>query len=249
MRVQLSFVVLAALTTSAIAGAKDEAKIHRDKANAAHAAGKYDEARKELEIAYALDPQPALLYALGQVNVMQGQCAKAITFYERFLESNPSESQAKKTREAIETCRKLLAPEPPANEPVEKPIDKPIEKPIIIEKPVTIVTSTRPWYTDVVGDVLVGAGLAAGIASVIFYRGALADRDEADIVMSYGAYDELIESADNKQTYALVFAASGAALITAGIVSYIVRDRTVESRTISVIPTAQGGLVTWFARF
>ena len=113
----------------------------------------------------------------------------------------------------------------------------------------TIVSSTRPWYTDVVGDVLVGAGLAVGIASVIFYRGALTDRDDADTVMSYDKYDELLARADDKQTYALVFAASGAALITAGIISYVVRDRTVESRTVSVIPTKQGGLVTWFAQF
>ena len=247
MRVPLSFVMLAALAGPSLADAKKDAKVHLDKAAAAHKAGRYDDARKELEIAYTLDPQPALLYAIGQVHVMQGQCPQAITFYERFLESKPGEAQAAKAREAIETCRKL-APDKPA-EPVEKPIEPVVEKLLVVEKPVTIVSSTRPWYTDVVGDVLVGAGLAVGIASVIFYRGALTDRDDADTVMSYDKYDELLARADDKQTYALVFAASGAALITAGIISYVVRDRTVESRTVSVIPTKQGGLVTWFAQF
>ena len=98
MRVPLSFVMLAALAGPSLADAKKDAKVHLDKAAAAHKAGRYDDARKELEIAYTLDPQPALLYAIGQVHVMQGQCPQAITFYERFLESKPGEAQAAKAR-------------------------------------------------------------------------------------------------------------------------------------------------------
>lgn len=248
MRAQLSLVVVAALSQASLADAKKNAKVHLDKAAAAHKAGNYDEARKELEIAYTLEPKPALLYAIGQVHVMQGQCPQAITFYERYLDSKPGEAQAAKAREAIETCRKLAAPEKPVEAPVVV-VEKPVEKPFVVEKPVTIVTSIRPWYTDLVGDVLVGAGLAAGVASVIFYRGALADRDAAESVMSYDSYDDLLERSETKQTYSVVLAASAGALITAGIISYVVRDRTVESRTVSVIPTTQGGIVTWFAHF
>jgi tetratricopeptide (TPR) repeat protein len=248
MRVSLSIALVLAIGGSALADAKQDAKVHLDAAAAAHQAGRYDEARKELEIAYTLDPNPALLYAIGQVHVMQGQCPQAITFYERFLESKPSEAQAAKAREAIETCRRLQ----PADKPSDKPIDvKPqiIEKPVIMEKPITIVTTTRPWYTDVVGDVLVGAGIGAGIASVVFYRAALTDRDEADRVMSYEEYDALLDRAGSKQRIAIVFAAGGGLLAAAGLVSYIVRDRTVETRTVSVVPTSQGGMVTWSGQF
>ena len=236
-----------ALGGSALADAKKDAKVHLDKAAAHHKAGRYDEARKELEIAYTLDPQPALLYAIGQVHVMQGQCPQAITFYQRFLDSNPGEAQAAKAREAIETCKKLQAP---VNKPDEKPIEKPIEqKPIVIEKPVTVVTTTRPWYTDVVGDVLVVAGVGAGVASLLFYRGAISDRDEADRVMSYDTYDDLLAKANTKQTYSVVFAASAGVLIAGGIVSYVVRDRRVETRQVALVPTTDGGMVTWSGRF
>lgn len=246
MRVGLSLLLLTGLAGSAIADAKQEAKLHLDKAGIAHKEGRYDDARKELEIAYTLDPQPALLYAIGQVHVMQGQCPQAITFYERFIESKPSEAQAKKAQEAIDTCKKLQA-EKPADKPVV--IEKPVEKPVIVEKPVTVVTTTKPWYTDVVGDVLVGVGLAVGVTGAIFYKGALSDRDAADRVMSYEEYDGLIDDSSSKQRLAIILGASGGALIVGGIISYIVRDRTVETRTVAVTPTSQGGIVTWSARF
>jgi len=248
MRTGLILALLLASST-ALADAKKDAKVHLDKAAALHKAGKYEEARKELEIAYTLDPQPALLYAIGQVHVMQGQCPQAITFYQRFLDSNPGEAQAAKAREAIETCKKLQAPEHKPDE--QKPDEqKPVEqKPIVIEKPVTVVTTTRPWYTDVVGDVLVVAGIGAGVASLIFYRGAISDRDEADRVMSYDTYDDLLAKANTKQTYSIVFAASAGVLITGGIVSYVVRDRSVETRKVAVVPTHDGGMVTWSGRF
>jgi tetratricopeptide (TPR) repeat protein len=247
MRVALSFLLVAAAAGSVMADAKKEAKVHLDKAGIAHKEGRYDDARKELEIAYTLDPNPALLYAIGQVHVMQGQCPQAITFYERFIASKPSEAQAKKAQEAIDTCKKLQAEKPPEDtKPVV--IEKPPEK-IIVEKPVTVVTTTKPWYTDVVGDVLVGLGLGAGVAGAIFYRGALSDRDAADRVMSYEQYDQLIEDSDKKQRIAIVLSASAGALILGGVVSYIVRDRTVETRTVAITPTQQGGIVTWSGRF
>lgn len=247
MRTTIALTLLLASGT-AFADAKKEAKVHLEKATAAHKAARYEEALTELKIAYTLDPQPALLYAIGQVHVMQGQCDQAITFYERFIAAHPSPEQAAKASQAIETCKKL-APEKPVDpvNPVIQP-QQPVE-PLIIEKPVTVITTTRPWYTDVVGDVLVGTGIISGIVGLVFYRGALSTRDEADTVMSYERYDELVADADSKQTLSIVFAASGAALVTAGIISYVVRDRSVESRTVSVVPTSQGGLVTWFARF
>jgi tetratricopeptide (TPR) repeat protein len=245
MRVGLSLLLVTGLAGAALADAKKEAKLHLDKAGIAHKEGRYDDARKELEIAYTLDPNPALLYAIGQVHVMQGQCPQAITFYERFIASKPSEAQVKKAQEAIETCKKLQAEKPP-DEPV---VEKPVEKPIIVEKPVTVVTTTKPWYTDVVGDVLVGLGIGVGVAGAIVYKGALSDRDAADRVMSYEEYDGLLDDSGKKQRLAIILGASGSALIIGGIISYIVRDRTVETRTVAVTPTQQGGIVTWSARF
>jgi len=66
-RIAALLVVLLVAPASAFAGKKEEAKAHITKATKAHKDGRFEEARVELEAAYALDPNPDLLYAIGQV--------------------------------------------------------------------------------------------------------------------------------------------------------------------------------------
>jgi hypothetical protein len=61
--------------------------------------------------AYALDPRPELLYAIAQVHVKLGECPQAITFYERFIASNPKPEHVARARQAIEVCK--TNPPPP----------------------------------------------------------------------------------------------------------------------------------------
>src|SRR5262245_15273374 len=75
--------VLLVAPASAFAGKSDQAKAHVAKATKAHKAGRYEEARAELEAAYALDPKPELLYALGQVQAKLGHCDQALDYYKR----------------------------------------------------------------------------------------------------------------------------------------------------------------------
>lgn len=127
----------------------------------------------------------------------------------------------------------------------------PVESSIIlVAAPETqIVTTTAPWYTDKLGDALVGGGIVLGVASALLYSSALSDRDSADTVIGYDRYGELVEQSQTKQNYALGFAVGATALVAAGVVSYIVRDRKVETRTVSAAATRQGGMITWSARF
>lgn len=127
----------------------------------------------------------------------------------------------------------------------------PVESSIIlVAAPDTqIVTTTAPWYTDKLGDVLAGSGVVLGVASALLYTSALSDRDSADTVLGYDRYGDLVERSDTKQNYAVGFAIGATALVAAGVVSYIVRDRKVETRTLVAAPTQQGGMITWSARF
>jgi tetratricopeptide (TPR) repeat protein len=112
----LPLVLIVALPASALADAKTEAKEHIAKATALHSDGRFAEALDELNTAYTLDPQPDLLYAIGQLNVKLGNCDQAVLFYKRYLKTKPEKRAAAATKEAIKTCKNHpppAAPEPP----------------------------------------------------------------------------------------------------------------------------------------
>ena len=99
---------------------RNTAKMHVDKAMKAHKAGKFDVALQELQAAYALDPKPDLLFAIGQVLVKLDRCTEAITYYEKF-EAQSKDPRAKQVvTQAIDACKEILAksaPPPPPPPP------------------------------------------------------------------------------------------------------------------------------------
>jgi len=223
---------------------KAEAKQHLDRATQLHKDGKLAESLDELKTAYALDPQPQLLFAMGQVHVQLGECPQAIVYYERFLETKPAAETATVTREAIETC-KTNPPPPIQTRPA------PVE-PKLAPAPAPVQTTTTvlatPWYTDYLGDGLVAGGVVAGIVGIVLYRGALSDRDDADRASDYQAFSSLVDGAHTKRTAALVFGIGGAALVTAGAVHVVLHHGTREV-TVVANTTAIGASVVWSGRF
>jgi len=96
MTSRLTVVLVLALASRAFAGdPKAEAQAHVHASEKLFQAGKYQDALGELTTAYALDPQPGLLYAIAQVHVKLGECAEAITWYQRFLDTHPDDRPAK----------------------------------------------------------------------------------------------------------------------------------------------------------
>ncbi len=128
----LGIIALVCLPVMAHADAKSEAKQHLDSATARHKDRKYAEALDEMKTAYALDPQPELLYAIAQLHVQLGQCDRALPFCDRFLDSKPKDSSAAKARQAIEMCKT----NPPAAAPPEPPpVVVPPPRPIVVPPP------------------------------------------------------------------------------------------------------------------
>src|SRR5438067_7205367 len=166
MRRLVTLVVLCA-ATRAFADPKLEAKKHVEKAMQAHADSKWDEALGELTLAYSLDPQPALLYAIGQVHVKLGHCQQAIDFYERFLASHPAQGPAAEAHQAIDACQKHTTLEPLADnsKPVpHKPVPlAPAPAPAPPPAPPPAERGEPAFYSDLVGDALVAAGLLSGV--------------------------------------------------------------------------------------
>ena len=217
--------IIALLATPAAADSKTEAQKHITRAGEAHAKGNYAEALQELTFAYALDPEPELLYAIGQVQMKLGHCSEAITFYKRFLATNPGSEDAGVAKKAIEACKvdKPAEPPPPVEPPppIEPPKPPPVEppKPAPPPKPVVVtpVVEPRAWYRDYLGDALVASGLVAGVAGIVVYRSAVADRDAADTTRNYTQYNDLLDSANSKRNIALGLGAAGIVLAGIGI--------------------------------
>jgi tetratricopeptide (TPR) repeat protein len=240
---------------------KAVAKQHIAAAKSFHEQRRFADALAALEAAYALDPQPQLLFAMGQLNVRLGRCERAIMFYERFVATKPKPEAAALATEAIETCK--TAPPPPEPAPsIEKP-RAPLAVPLVTSAtpPVVDVPATpasvaparvgrRPWYTNYVADGLVLAGVASAVASVVVYQGARADRDRADAAPDYATYEDLIDGAQRKRTYAIALGAAGAASAIAGGLYFVMGKATrTRDHVVGVAPSRGGGVVSWGGRF
>src|ERR1051325_11147589 len=88
----------------------DDAKAHVARATQAHKDGRFDDARVELEAAYALTPKPELLYALGQVHAKLGRCGDAATYFQRFAATQSDPQVGKVIEQAIAACKPAASP-------------------------------------------------------------------------------------------------------------------------------------------
>lgn len=271
--------VLAVAPTTALADTKEEAKAHIAKATKAHKEGRFEAARIELDAAYALDPKPDLLYAIGQVEAKLGRCGEATTYFRRFVATQQDPQVAKVVDQAIAACKPApeatTNPPPPADDPPPAnglppatnkpaPADKPApvtDKPAPVAarpQPFAGTTSTptgaqpSPWYQDKLGDGLVLGGIVATVIGVVEYRGALSDLDAAEDktqTRNLADYHQRVDSAHGKRTASVVLVGAGGALITAGILRYVLHDRTTETRTVGIAPAHGGGVVTYEGSF
>ena len=79
-------------TTSGVSARalKPEAQGRLDAGLAAYKAQNWEDAIRELEGAYSLDPDPDLLYTLAQAERQGGRCASALGHYRKYLASKPA---------------------------------------------------------------------------------------------------------------------------------------------------------------
>jgi len=256
---QLAYLFVLLIPLRVLADPKSEAREHVDRATEAHKAGDYTTALNELTLAYTLDSRPDLLYAIGQIHVKLGQCAKAITFYERFLATHPERDAADRAIQAIAVCKQREAnPEPIPQKPIadvtpapapplptpEPPPSLPPPSPPAAEQP----EGTSPFYADVLGDALVLGGVACGVVAGLEYRSARHDLDQVDSAATYEKYDGFITDAKSKRMYAALLGGGSLVLIGAGVFRYVHHGHA-NNRTVGVAPTTGGAMMTWSSGF
>ena len=249
---------------AAHADAKTEARAHLAKATELHAAGRFREVLAELTIAYALDPQPDVLYAIAQTHVALGDCTQAIIFYRRFLSTRPDRLAADAALEAIDVCEHA-PPAPMTSEPVPGPPDgagagtgptppagddrarPPADAPASGPPIVTSATpAPRRWYHDRVGVGLVGGGVLLGAGAGITYALARGALDDAEDAPTYAGYLDLVDRGQQRRVIASVLAGGAVAATAVGAYHLWRHTRAPE---VTVVPARGGGMVSWAGRF
>lgn len=219
MRAATSMFVVAALGASASAGEPQgptcPTSCHVDKARALLRKGDAAGARAELTTAYAIDPEPALLFALGQVELELKNYTAAITYYERFIATDPGEDQVALAQQAIGAARMGIAQPPP------KP-----------PKPTTRVE--RRWHVENTGLVVLGGAAIAVGGGLVYY----AYREGSDTSGTLRDYDDRLDQARTLRLTGVGVAAAGTLAISLAIVRWRL-DRT----EIRLAPTTGGATV------
>ncbi|HSN29163.1 MAG TPA: tetratricopeptide repeat protein [Kofleriaceae bacterium] len=196
------------------------ADAHLARARDLHARGDFAHARDELQAAYALDPRPELLFALGQVELNLGHYRAAIDYYDKFLATNPAEDQAALAQQAIGAARLELDRPPPPPPPRAAP------PPVYAHR----------W--DGIDSTLVAVGgVAALVGGALLYDAHALDDDHSGTLKTY---DERFARAQTRRLEGIIGISAGIALAAAALVRWRVTEVEVH-----VDVRGDGGAVTW----
>ncbi|MBE7449094.1 MAG: hypothetical protein HS111_09410 [Kofleriaceae bacterium] len=146
--------------------------------------------------------------------------------------------------DAIAECQKVLAaagerlPVDPDAGAAAPPADD--ARTAATAAPPAVHTRTRPWYTDALGDALVGVGLVGGVTAGALYLSARGDarsrrrgwprRRDAGRARSPGR-----PRRPQAARWAGIAGGVGAALVVGGVIRFVTGDRT---ETVTVAPAA-----------
>jgi tetratricopeptide (TPR) repeat protein len=171
--VALGFVATLALAPSNVLAQSDD-EAHRVflRAAAAYGNGEFEVAADLFEQAYALRPEPQLLYSLGSARERAGRVVGAIEAYEAFLREVPDAEERSDVERSLDTLRRQRA--------LEEEVERRREAPVEVVVP---TTPARPAGLRVaafslagVGVLTLGVGVALGLTANARYDDA---RDES----------------------------------------------------------------------
>ncbi|MBA3396953.1 MAG: tetratricopeptide repeat protein [Deltaproteobacteria bacterium] len=189
-----------------------------------YAKGDYGGVRRELLAAYDRAPDPALLFALGQVELNLGNYAAAIDYYERFITTGPSDEQVALAQQAIGAARMRLAnPDEPADAVTPVPTPEPVEP----------IRTRRRWTTEDTG--LLALGAAAVVVGAGLYTYGY--RMGSDASGTLAEYDERLDQARATQWTGVGIASAGALLAGVTVLRWRLRS---DGAVISAAATPSG---------
>jgi hypothetical protein len=177
----------------------------------------YPTAERELQAAYDRDAAPVLLYSLGQLARLQGDCTRARRHFLAFLATDPPEAAAADTRVNLERCQGagIEAPLEPAPEPA-PPVDVPAPAP---------APQPRAKRPDAAALSLTIAGATIASAGIGVFGGSFAVRERANDATDFGDFDRGVRRSDAMHSAGIALMSVGAAVLVGGVVRWIVVGR------------------------
>jgi tetratricopeptide (TPR) repeat protein len=254
-------VVVSCLVLAAqLADANPVAKQRVDAGVDAYKAGDYETAISEFQAAYAMDPDPNVLYALAQANRLGGHCEDAVALYQRYIQSKPTKDQRVAAENGISLCEQqrpwpqkeklppttTTAPTTTTPSPVETrpPVTEPVRETPAILTP-AVEDRPRPWYSDRLGAALTIGGVVSIGTGVTFLVLAGRSEDAAARESARANFVDRLDEATLRRRIGYTAIGVGSALAIAGIVRYA----TWRDTSANVAISASGASFAVSARF
>ncbi|NVB77063.1 MAG: hypothetical protein HOV81_01590 [Kofleriaceae bacterium] len=185
-----------------------------------YARGDYEGVRHELLLQYESSQDPALLFALGQVELNLGNYDAAIGYYEQFIASSPGDDQVALAQQAIGAARMKQKQQPD----------------VVVEKPLP----RRRWYVEDTGFVaLGGAALLVGGGLLAYSYRLGSDRSG-----TLSDYDARVDFARTTRWTGIGVAAGGALVVGVALLRWRLRPDGGVTASAAITPNAAGFAVS-----
>ena len=250
---------LLAGTAHAVPGAMPEPD-HLEQALSAYQSRDYPRAAAEFELAYAATPTTDILFGWAQAERLAGNCPAAIPHYRELLQHTLPPPQATAAQQSLARCEAAVAAAPAPPEPAPSPPPDPAANAnmnanvnanvnVPATTPAADAAPRKAWYKDVPGGLLTGGGVVLLGTSLALYVSAQSLHADASDTTNYSDFQSLHDRADSRETTAAICAFTGAALITGGVVRYVLVRRRARRTVLTATPTAQGAALVLAGEF
>jgi hypothetical protein len=244
----LSLVIAFTLVTAPIARAAEEdpkterARVHLKAAIAYYDEARYEEAAKEMQVAYELKPVADLQYNLAQCWERLNRLEDAAQAYERYLAGRPDAPDAKSVRSRIENLReRAKAIAAGSAVPAAPPVEKVVFKTIVVyrEAPPPPGRAAR-WAAGGLWALAI-AGAASGIGFAVAAKNAADDVTRAGSTANPPEASTLRATEESGKTAVIVsgvsFGIGALALVGGGVLWWLGKKIDREAPKLTLAPS------------
>jgi tetratricopeptide (TPR) repeat protein len=218
------------------------ARKHYERGRAHHERREYEDALREYQLAYSLEPTPALLFNIAQVYLLSGNREKALQHYHEYVVLEPEGEVSDLARQRIAEIERELGQAP---EELETPVDTPPADAVPARDQAPAEPARAPAGRPgrglrVVGLATAGLGLVGVGLGVKFGLDAsrIQDDIEGQPAGTPWTFDDLYaEGEAASRNMWISYGVGAAALVTGGVLYYLGRNAgRAEERQWAVAP-------------
>lgn len=197
-------------------------------ANELYEQGRYEQADAVLAAAYAVDPDPDLLFARAVIAKELGDCERAIELWTLYLESEPDAEGTQHAQTYRADCKGEVEPEPEPEATVEATVPPPPPPPsaaVPNSPPPAPIESRRRWYRDPLGGLLLGAGVLTAATGGGLLGAAFGRVSSSKGAPSESDFHQDVTAGTNLNRAGITLIAVGGAFIVGSAIRYAIVAR------------------------